>query len=89
MKKTTANGPETMHSEHQQSDLSGATDHLLDEGKKFANEVYENNSKRFSDMKENIKQYCEDLSQHVQQNPLTSVLIASCIGYMCGAMLRK
>lgn len=66
-----------------------ATSDLLHEGKKYANALYAEGVNKVNDAEESIKEYSDELLKKVQQNPLTSVLIAGGIGFLLSAFFRK
>lgn len=76
-------------SETRTSHLGDAASELLHEGKKLANELYEDGLHRVNAVEDNIKECSEALLRKVQKNPLSSVLIAGGIGFLLSALLRK
>jgi ElaB/YqjD/DUF883 family membrane-anchored ribosome-binding protein len=71
------------------SRVGGAANELLNESKKLANEMYEGSMNKLSTAEEQMKQYSDHMLRKVQNNPLTSMLIAGGIGYILSKLLRK
>ena len=62
---------------------------LLHEGKKMANELYEDSLNQVGKAQENVKEYSEELLTKVKENPLASILIAGGIGFILSSLLKK
>ena len=79
--------------ETRKSHLADAASQLLTEGKKFANELYEEKAQQISDaqdsIQENLRGYSNDVTQKVHQNPLSSLLIAAGVGFLLSAILLR
>lgn len=73
----------------QKSHVSDAASDLLKEGKKWANEVREEGRHKVSQAEDNLKECSDQLLKKVQENPLTSVLIAGGIGFLLSKILKK
>ncbi len=71
------------------ADIAGAANQLLNEGKKLAHEIYEENVKKVGETQEHLKEYSEDLVQKVKANPIASLLIAGGIGFLISTLLKK
>ncbi|KTD52766.1 DUF883 C-terminal domain-containing protein [Legionella quateirensis] len=71
------------------SHVAAAAEDLINEGKKFANEVYQEGVHKVSDAEEVVKEYSDKLVQKIQEKPLTSVLVAAGVGVLLAALLRK
>ncbi|KTD60064.1 hypothetical protein [Legionella shakespearei] len=71
------------------ANVGAAAAELLKESKKLANELYEEGLGKVSDVEENVKQYSDQLLKKVQENPLTSVLVAGGIGFLLSKILSK
>lgn len=69
--------------------IEAAASELLKEGKKRVNDLYEEGVHKATDVEESIKEYSENLLKKVQENPLTSVLIAGGIGFLLSRLLKK
>ena len=74
---------------NQKSHVKTAASDLLDEGKKWANEVREEGMNIVNEAEENLKEYSDQVLKKVQENPLTSVLIAGGIGFLLWRILKK
>lgn len=76
-----------------QAHVIDAASDFLNEGKKFANEVYQEGVHRANRMadeaEENVKAYSDVLIEKVQKNPLGSVLIAAGVGFLLSSLLKK
>ena len=73
----------------QKSHVADAASELLSEGKKYAHELYEEGMHKVSAAEDSVKKYSDDLLKKVQENPLTSVLIAGGIGFLLSKILNK
>ncbi len=71
------------------SHLSDAAEDLIKEGKKFANEVYQQGVDQVTNTEELVKDYSEKLVQKIQEKPITSVLLAAGVGILLASFLRK
>ena len=82
------------HNEHpsrhnsKKAEVSKAASHLLDEGKTYANELYEDGLKKVDAVQKEAKDYSDDLLDKVREQPLKAVLIAGGIGLLLSALLR-
>lgn len=76
------------HSSNERSHVADAASDLLNEGKKYANEIYEQGINKISDAEDNVKQYSDHMLKQVQENPLASVVIAAGIGYLLAKLLK-
>lgn len=72
-----------------QVDFGEVASNLLHEGKKIANELYENNAKIFCEANESLQEYSDEICNKIKANPLSSLLIAGGIGFLLSAILRK
>lgn len=72
----------------QKSHVGDAASELLNESKKFANEVYVDGLNKVSEAEDQMKEYSDILLKKVQENPLTSVLIAGGIGFLLSKILK-
>lgn len=73
----------------QKAHVAEAATNLLHESKKFANELYEDGLNKVNEVEDKVKIQSDQLLQKVQQNPLTSVLIAGGIGFLLAKLMRK
>ena len=71
------------------ADVSKAATDLLDEGKTYANELYEDGLKKVEEAKKEAADLADDLLEKVRAHPLKAVLIAGGIGLLLSALLRK
>ncbi|MGL5742157.1 MAG: DUF883 family protein [Legionella sp.] len=69
--------------------LEAAASQLLKEGKKRVNQLYEDGVTKTNEMEENVKEYSDRLLRKVQENPLTSILIAGGVGFLLSKILKK
>jgi len=69
--------------------VSNAANDLLKEGKKFASAIYEEGRNQVSGVEDNVKEYSDQILRSVQQNPLTSILVAGGIGFLLSTLIRK
>ncbi len=73
----------------QKAHVAEAAANLLHEGKKFANELYEEGLHKVNEAEDRVKKQSDQLLQKVQENPLTSILIAGGIGFLMAKLMRK
>lgn len=73
----------------QKAHVAEAAANLLHESKKFANELYEEGLNKVNEAEDKVKKQSDQLLQKVQENPLTSVLIAGGIGFLLAKLMRK
>ena len=71
------------------ANVSQAASHLLDEGKKYAHELYEEGVHKVNDAQQQAKDYSDELAEKVKKNPLSSILIAAGVGFLLSSLLRK
>ncbi len=69
--------------------VSEAASELLKEGKKWANEMRDEGINRACEAEENLRECTDQLLKKVQQNPLTSILIAGGVGFLLSKIMRK
>ncbi|MBI2785312.1 MAG: hypothetical protein HYX60_02975 [Legionella longbeachae] len=69
--------------------IEAAASELLASGKRKANELYEEGVHKVNEAEENIKEYSDLVIKKVQENPLTSVLIAGGIGFLLSKLMKK
>lgn len=69
--------------------VSDAASDLLNEGKKFANELYKEGLNQMNEVEENVHEYSDQLLRKVKENPLSSVLIAAGVGFLLSTFLKK
>lgn len=62
---------------------------LLDEGKKYAHELYEDGLEKAEHVKKEAQVYTDELLTRVREHPMKSILIAGGIGMLLSALLRK
>lgn len=74
---------------HNGSHVKEAAEDLLHEGRKMAQEIYEDGLSRVNEAQGNVKEYSDELVKKVQANPLSSILIAGGIGFLLSSLLRK
>lgn len=85
MKNTTQNPPSYTPKEH----LEAAASELLEQGKKRANELYEDSVNKVNEVEDNIRECSDHLLKKVQENPLASILIAGGIGFLLSKIMKK
>lgn len=71
------------------SHVGDAATELLNQGKKLANELYEDGLNKVSEAEDNLKEYSDELIKKVRANPVASVLIAGGIGFLLSRLLKK
>lgn len=69
--------------------IEETTNELLDDGKRLANELYEGGMEKVNQAEKQIKEYSDELLKKVQENPLSSILIAGAVGFVLSALLKK
>ena len=73
----------------QKAHVKEAASELLNESKKWAQEVGEEGLNKVNQAQDDIKEYSDQLSRKIQENPLASVLIAAGIGFLLSKIMRK
>lgn len=76
------------HSVNQKSHVADAASDLINESKKYANELYEEGLNKVNDAEDLIKEQSDQLLRKVQENPLSAILIAGGIGYLLSKILK-
>lgn len=69
--------------------VEDAASEFLNHGKKLANELYKEGVNQINEVENNAKEYSDELLKKIQENPLTSVLIAGGIGFLLSTLLKK
>ncbi|RAP38601.1 hypothetical protein B1207_01610 [Legionella quinlivanii] len=85
-----SNGPQMSNKSgfKSESHVGEAASQLLEEGKKFANELYQENiAQKVTEAQETVKQYSDELTEKVKTNPLSALLIAGGIGFVLAKVL--
>ena len=77
------------HADDKSAHVREAASTLLNEGKKLAHELYEENIDKVNKAHDHAKEYSDDLLEKVKENPLASILIAGGIGFLLSVILRK
>ena len=75
--------------ENNTAQVREAASELLEEGKKYAYELYEDGLDKVNEVEEMVKEHSEVILKKVQKNPLTSVLIAGGVGFLLSMLLRS
>ena len=71
------------------ADVNKAATELLDEGKKYAHDLYEDGLKKVDAVQHEVQAYSEELLDQVRAHPLKAILIAGGVGLILSALLRK
>lgn len=77
------------NSSSKKAHVGEAATELLQEGRKLANELYEDSLHKVQNAEDSVKEYSDELVKKVKEKPLTSLLIAGGIGFILSALLRK
>lgn len=76
-----------------ESHVADAASELLNEGKKYAHELYEHGADKVAyaqdSVKEHVKEHSDNLIKLIQKNPLGSVLIAAGVGMVLSSLFKK
>ncbi|WED44228.1 hypothetical protein [Legionella cardiaca] len=72
-----------------ESHLGEATNDFINDGKRVANELYEEGRNRIYEVQNNIKDYSSKVADKVYERPITSLLIAGGIGYILSALFHR
>lgn len=78
-----------MDTPNRKSHVREAASDLLDEGKKWANEMRDEGLNKVNQAEDQFKESTDQLLKKVQENPLSSLLIAGGIGFLLSRILRK
>jgi ElaB/YqjD/DUF883 family membrane-anchored ribosome-binding protein len=71
------------------SNLADSASELLNEGKKYANELYQQGVDKVSEADDMMKEYSDKIAQKIHEKPITAVLIAAGVGMLLASLLRK
>lgn len=71
------------------SSVGDAANELLSEGKKLANELYEDGRAKITEAEQQLKDYSDSFAKKIQEKPITSILIAGGIGFLLSKLLKK
>lgn len=80
--------PKTTNNTHK-ARVAEAANMLLNESKKYANELYEDGVDKMGDVQQQAKEYGDEVVDKVKKNPIASVLIAAGVGFLLSSLLRK
>src|SRR6478735_815348 len=69
--------------------IGEAVNELLDNGKKIANRLYKDGTKKVKHVEANIGEYASDTLKTIKQNPLASVLVAAGAGFLLSRLFKK
>lgn len=76
-----------------ESHVADAASELINEGKKYAQELYEQGINKVTNaqdnVKEQVKEHSDTLIKTIQKNPLGSVLIAAGVGIVLSSLFKK
>lgn len=73
----------------QRARVGDAACDLVNESKKWANEVYEDGMNRVNQAEQEFKVYSDELLFKVQKNPLAAILIAGGVGFILAKLMSK
>ncbi|CEG56976.1 hypothetical protein [Legionella fallonii] len=73
----------------QKAHVAEAAANLLHESKQYAHELYEEGLNKVNEAENNVKKHSDQLLKKVEENPLTSVLIAGGIGFLLAKLMKK
>ncbi|MDI1352880.1 MAG: hypothetical protein PSV35_08990 [bacterium] len=62
---------------------------VMNEGKKYAKELYQQGVDTMYDAEKTVKEYSDKMVQRIHDKPITAVLVAAGIGMLVSALLRK
>lgn len=62
---------------------------LVNEGKKYANEVYQQGVNKIEDVEDTVKEYSDKLIEIIQEKPLTAIMVAAGVGMLLASILKK
>lgn len=74
---------------NQKSQVVEAASDLLHEGKKWVNEMRDEGMDKANQVEQELKECSDQLLKKVQENPLTSILIAGGVGFLLSKLLKK
>lgn len=83
----------TKSTANNKSHAGTTTSSLLRHGKKLANALYEDGMTKLNSKvhatEDELKEYSDQVLKKVQQNPLSSILIAGGVGFLLSLLLKK
>lgn len=71
------------------SHLADAASQLLQEGSKFANEIYEENLGKINEAKDSLKEYSTEMTKKIKDNPIGTLLIGAGIGFLLSHLIGR
>lgn len=77
------------NSRKQKANVADAANNLLNEGKKWVHEMRDEGLHKVNQAEEQVKVQSDQILKKIQENPLSSVLIAGGIGFILSRILRK
>ena len=69
--------------------LSDAGSSIFHDGKKLANDLYQEGRQKVQAAEDNLKEYSEELTQKVKENPLASLMIAAGVGFLLSSLFKR
>ncbi len=69
--------------------VAEAASELVNEGKKLAHELYEESAHKMTEAQKAVAGRSDEVLEKVRKNPLTSVLIATGVGFLLSSLFRK
>lgn len=71
------------------SQVGVAASQLLNESKKFAHEIYEDNMEKVGNVQESLKEYSQEVTQKIKNKPMMALLLAAGAGFLLSALFKK
>lgn len=71
------------------SQITGRTNHILDEVKKLGFEIYEEGKDKLDEFQDDIKVQSDRVVKKVHEKPISSLLIAAGVGFLLSHLLRR
>jgi len=72
-----------------QARVMDSANDLVNESKKYANELYQQGMDKVSGAEDVVKQYSDRAAQKIQDKPFTSILVAAGVGMLLSVLFRK
>lgn len=83
------NKPNLDATKHLDARITDAATDLLNEGKKYASDVYQQGVDKIGNAEEAVKEYSDKLVDIIHEKPITSIIVAAGIGILLASLLKK
>ncbi|MDF1756716.1 MAG: hypothetical protein P1U74_00210 [Legionellaceae bacterium] len=81
--------PNRSKASNKSTHTNGFVNGYLDEGKKFANDVYISGLEKVNLDEKDVQRYSKEFSKTIKTNPIKSVLIAGGVGFFLAKLFSR